>query len=310
MGVLITGSDGFVGSHLSLTCPANLEPLYAPSFKELDLTDSNSVRKYLSDKNIQYCIHSATTLRTQTSYPTDVCELNLRMFFNLLRYLPDDCRIVNLGSGSEYSRDLWHHKMSESYFDSSIPADPHSLSKYIISKFIHADTLDRLVTIRIFGIYGEREDYLYKFISNAIVKTLLDIKPVINQDTLFNYIDVRDFCHILYILMVNPDLYRLGSVNIGYPFNYQLSDIVSLILRVNGKSDTLSYDILSSTHGNPYTPCLDRIQSLLPSTYQYTPIEDSLSRLSEFYLRHIDSLDRKQILADDYLAYAKSIMKN
>jgi len=309
MTVLITGSDGFVGSHLLETCPASLGQIFSPTFNELDLTDSQSVRDYLAGKKIHYCIHSATTLRNKTTYPTNVCELNLRMFFNLVRYLPEDCRIVNLGSGSEYTRELWHDNMQEESFLDSIPKDSHSLSKYIISKFIHTNTHDRLVTLRIFGIYGEREHYLYKFISNTIVKTLYGISANINQDAVFNYIDVRDFCSVLYLLLPKPELYCLGSVNVGYPHNYKLSDITSYILDLTGKTQTLPYKVLSSTMGNPYTPSLQRMQSLLPVSYQFTPILDSISRLISYYSSILQTLNLDMLIADDYLNYAKSIMK-
>jgi len=308
MSVLITGTDGFVGSHLIELFPANLGQLYSPSYKELDLTDSHSVSQYLIDKDIHYCIHSATTPRFQTTYPPDVCEQNLRMFFNLVRYLPSKCRIVNLGSGSEYSRSLWRNNMREDFFDDTIPTDSHSLSKYIISKFIHSDTSNRFVTVRIFGIFGEREDYLYKFISNTIVKSLFNISPVINQDCLFNYIDVRDFSTLLFSLLPNQALYRLGSLNIGHPYNYKLSEITSYILELTGRQD-LSFKISSQKLGKSYTPCLDRMQSLLPNTYNFTPIKQSILRLVSYYTNNIDLLSRQLIIDDDYLNYAKSIMQ-
>ena len=309
MSILITGSDGFVGSHLIQTCPTSFGKIYSPRYNELDLTDSDSVRDYLHNKDIKYCIHSATTLRQKTNYPVDVCELNLRMFFNLFRYLPDDCRIINLGSGSEYPRHLWHDNMQEDFFDSSIPQDSHSLSKYIVSKFIQTDLNERLATIRIFGIYGEREDYLYKFISNTIVKSLHDIPLTINQDTVFNYIDVLDFCRVLYTIIVKPELYRLGTVNVGHPNNYKLSEIARFILESTDKISALPCNIISPTEGNPYTPCLDRMKSLLPMTYQFTSIKDSLSRLSSHYSSILPSLNKHELIADDYLNYAKSIMK-
>ena len=308
MSVLLTGSDGFVGSHLLQTFPPGLGSLFSPTYNELDLTDSNSVRDYLAGKDIKYCIHSATTLRAHFAYPVDVCELNLRMFFNLVRYLPKDCRIVNLGSGSEYSREHWHDNIHEEFFDRYIPKDPHSLSKYIISKFILTDATERFVTIRLFGIYGEREDYLFKFISNTIAKALHNIELTINQDVLFNYIDVRDFCRALYLLILNPDLYRLGALNLGHPQNYKLSEIASIVLQCTGR-EHLQTTILSETEGSSYTPYLRKMHSILPSSFCFTPINKSILRLSTYYSKILGSTDRDALLTDKYLDYAKQIMK-
>ena len=65
-----------------------------------------------------------------------------------------------------------------------------------------------MTTFRIFGIYGEGEDYKFKFISNLIAKVLCDINPVINQNTFYDYIDVQDFCSLCFkLMMINKNLF-------------------------------------------------------------------------------------------------------
>ena len=129
------------------------------------------------------------------------------------------------------------------------------------------------------------------------------------MNTVFNYIDVLDFCRVLYSIIVKPELYRLGTVNVGHPNNYKLSEIARFILESTDKISALPCNIISPIEGNPYTPCLDRMKSLLPMTYQFTSIKDSLSRLSSHYSSILPSLNKHELIADDYLNYAKSIMK-
>ena len=136
MKLLITGSTGFIGKNLKEYFSLyNKYTVLAPNETELDLTNADDVKFFLDKHNVDIIIHSATTLRSGTIYPQDVCEKNLRMFFNLIRMKSDHVKIINLGSGSEYSRAHWQPKMNENFFDKHVPEDPHSYSKYIISKY-------------------------------------------------------------------------------------------------------------------------------------------------------------------------------
>ena len=76
------------------------------------------------------------------------------MFLNLCKFKSKESKLINLGSGSEYSRDHWVSNMNESYFDNHIPHASHSFSKYIMSKYIAASNDETLLHLRIIGILG------------------------------------------------------------------------------------------------------------------------------------------------------------
>ena len=140
---------------------------------------------------------------------------NLKMFFNLETLLPDDVKLINFGSGSEYNRQNWIPKMEEKYFGIFIPDDDHSYAKYLISKYISNSNNRRdMVTFRIFGIYGEGEDYRFKFISNLIAKVIHNIDPIINQNAYYDYIDVIDFCKICFELIFREKTFLFDSINV------------------------------------------------------------------------------------------------
>jgi hypothetical protein len=54
---------------------------------------------------------------------------------------------------------------------------------WVTSKYIEKS--DSIVQIRIFGTYGEYENYRFKFITNAIVKNLLNLPIIINKNVYF-----------------------------------------------------------------------------------------------------------------------------
>ena len=120
MSILITGGEGFVGRNLAEKFVSKGYPVLSPTLAELDLTNSDDVKQYMESNPVETVIHCATTLRDGTSYPVNTCENNLRMFFNIQRQLNPAVKMINLGSGSEYSRANWHRKMSEEFFDRHI----------------------------------------------------------------------------------------------------------------------------------------------------------------------------------------------
>ena len=309
MSYLVTGSEGFLGSHLVEQYPYNRGVLYAPTVAELDLTDYKMVKDYLKDKQITHCIHCATVLRSNAQYPVDVCESNLKMFFNLIRYLPQNAKMLSLGSGSEYSRKHWQMNMKESFFDTYVPEDPHSFSKYVISKYIGHSIQSNMASLRIFGIFGEREDYLYKFVSNTVVKSIHKLPIVVNQNCLFNYLDVQDFCRIVYKLVDDERLYKMKTINVGHPVNLHLETIVQQVISIFGEETGLSYQIVDGELGNPYTPDLTNMMMLLGEDFTFLTLDESISRLKRYYCSIQSKLDIGAIIQDKYLDYAKSIMK-
>ena len=55
--ILLTGSGGFIGSHLKKWL--NEYNLFCPRSSELDLMDGLAVKKYVESNNINYIVHSA-----------------------------------------------------------------------------------------------------------------------------------------------------------------------------------------------------------------------------------------------------------
>ena len=71
----------------------------------------------------------------------------------------------------------------------SQPLDEYGFYKSITSKYIEKS--QRIVQLRIFGAYGEYENYRFKFITNAIVK-IFETSIVINKNVYFDYIYIDD----------------------------------------------------------------------------------------------------------------------
>ncbi|MGZ0076733.1 NAD-dependent epimerase/dehydratase family protein [Methylomonas sp. YC3] len=302
MRILVTGGEGFVGRNLVEYFKGDNIDVLHPSVAELDLTCAESVSAYLNANPVETIIHSATTLREKTDYPVDVCENNLRMFFNLARRMTPQMKLINLGSGSEYCREYWHKKMPETFFDSYVPTDSHSYSKYIISKYIEDCRELNMITLRIFGIFGKYEDYRYKFISNAIVKNILNMPITINQNVNYDYIYIGDFYTVIKHFVFNNGKYRSYNVTPVEPI-----DLVSLVKVINKISDYQSdILVLNDGIGVDYSGNNDRLLEEI-NNLQMLGYPDAVNELYVYYKENLDSLDVQAVRDDDYLNYAKQL---
>jgi UDP-glucose 4-epimerase len=301
--ILITGSTGFIGRNL-VEYFQKIENynLFTPTEYELDLVDSEKVKKFLGSTNIHIIIHSATVLQKNKAYASTVCEENLRMFFNLYMHKKPSTRFVNIGSGSEYSRAHWIPQMNEEYFDKNIPSDGHSFSKYLISKYIITSNDKNLIGLRLFGIFGKYEDYKYKFISNCIVKNLLGLPIIINQNVIYDYLYINDLGKILYEILQDTFSEKILNVTPTNSFNLiEINDEVQSILKIKRK-----YEVLKPGYGSEYTGNNALLMKKL-NNFKFTDLTVSLIDLIEYYKNEIHMITKNEMMDDKFLEYAKKI---
>lgn len=299
--ILLTGSEGFVGKHLvDFFSQKDGFTLLAPKLQELNLTSSDDVSDYLRETQPDIIIHSATSNTQGKGYADDVCEQNLRMFFNLLRYRKPGCVIYTLCSGSSYAREHWIDEMTEDYLGEHIPADGQGFSKYVIAS--HARHMNDVVTLRLFGIFGEHEDYRYKFISNTVAKRVAGVDVVLYKDAKYHYLDVADFCTVLDQLISRN--IRSGEYNVTPDQAVTLKEIIRVVDRTLGIEK--AFQVATEGTGRTYTGSNKRLHDVLPEL-NFTPIEASIERLARHYLANPHLVDRSALENDQLLQHAKAI---
>ncbi len=303
MNILITGANGFVGRNLKEYLEKiEIYDVYTPTEIELDLTSSHEVEKFFLSNEIDCIIHSATTLQINKKYTSDVCEKNLRMFLNLCKFKSKESKLINLGSGSEYSRDHWVSNMNESYFDNHIPQDSHSLSKYIMSKYIASSNDETLLHLRIFGIFGKYEDYRSKFISNCIAKNLMNLPIVINQNVCYDYLFIDDFSKIIEKLIKNNS--KINTLNVTPS---KSTDLISInnIIQKSLNIDT-GFKLLKEGYGREYTGDNTNLLKSI-GDFKFMSIEESIKDLLLYYSSNINLINKSELLDDQLLEHAKKI---
>lgn len=301
--IMVTGAGGFVGRNLEEYLSKKEQyKVFAVKRTNLNLLDECAVKNYIKDNEINIIIHCANVGGSRkTNYDVgnvDFVEQNLRMFFNLQRCLTPDMHMIHFGSGAEYDRGNYKPKMSEEYFDKHVPTDAYGYSKYVMSKCIENSA--NITCLRIFGLFGKYEDYRFKFISNAVVKNILKMPIVINQNVIFDYLYIDDFCKMVEPFIENISQHRHYNIT-----PTESIDLVSIAKIINNISDyTSEIVIVNAGMNTEYSGDNCKIKSEL-GDFTFTEYEQSIRQLYEHYKSVIDDLDLETVKNDPYIKQCK-----
>lgn len=282
--ILITGGSGYIGRHLQRAL-VNRYRVFAPTHQELELLDAAAVEKYFRSHKVEVVIHAAVV---GGSRPEETVEhslsTNLHMFFNVVRCRKYFSRFINLGSGAEYDKSRPLKKVSEDDFGKFIPNDEYGFYKYICAKYIE-ETNSNMINLRIFGLYGQGEDYRLRFISNMLVRKLLSLPLGINQDMVFDYVYIADFVRIIEHFIKHKGKYKFYNIGTGRPIH-----IAALASRINQMFDPrLPLTIGKAGLNKEYTCDTSRLWREL-SNFRFTDLEISLRQMYDWYARHKQNL--------------------
>lgn len=304
MNIFITGGNGFIGSHLKEYLQKGYTySVFIPSSQELNLSSELDVEKYIKQNKIDIIVHLANKGGGRdTMDMKNVAEYNLRMFFNIAKHEKNVQKIISFGSGAEYGKHKPIVNAVEDEYLQELPFDEYGFYKSITSRYIEKS--DNIIQLRLFGVYGEYENYLYKFISNAVVKNLLHLPIIINQNVFFDYIYIKDLLKIIDYFLFNNAKDKIYNASKG-----EKIDLVSLANIINEVSEHKSeIVILNSGLNNEYTSNNQKILKELKEL-KFTPHKEAISNLYIYFKNNLKNLDIKTIKEDYYLRNIDKIWK-
>ncbi len=305
MTLFITGANGFIGSHLKEYLQKHYPQyiLLTPSHDELDLYDECAVDEYMLYHPVDIIIHAANRGGGRdTMGMNNITEYNLRVFFNIIKHEKSVHKIISFGSGAEYGKHKPIVDAKEEDYLHSLPLDEYGFYKSITSRYIAK--ADKIVQLRIFGCYGEYENYRFKFISNAIVKNLLHLPITINKNVYFDYIYIDDLLKMTDYVIHHEMKEKIYNVSRG-----EKVDLLTLGQIVNDNADFQSeIVVLNSGLNNEYTSNADRIISEMGG-FEFTSHANAMVKMKNYFQSQLTTLDIEMIKNDPYLKAIDTIWK-
>ena len=287
----LTGGSGFIGRNL-IEGLSGRYTIIAPSHKELELTDAPAVADFFKKYRFDAVIHSAARPGHRNAKdPASQLNINLRMFFNILRNRDKFGKLIFLSSGAVYDVSRPMIKVKEEDFGKAVPVDEHGFSKYIIAK--HIEQLENVVELRIFGIFGKYEDYAIRFISNAICKTLFDLPITLRQNRKFDYLFVDDLIPIVEHFIVNKGKYK--AYNVTPDSSAGLLEAAEKVKAISGKN--LPIKVGRDGLGLEYSGDNARLKREIAGL-EFTPLDEAIRKLYTWYKENQGPLDKSLLLFD------------
>ena len=292
MKVLVTGGSGFIGRNVGESYLAQKYNIIAPSHKDLDLLDEGQLRSFFRHDKIDFVIHAAAKPgHRNAGAPEKAFYENTRMFFNLARNVDYFHKMLVIGSGAIYDMRYYQHRMKEEYFDEHMPIDEHGLCKYVCGKYIH--NVDKIIDLRVFGIFGRYEDYAIRFISNMICKAIFGLPMTMRQNRRFDYLYIDDLMPVLDYFIQNESCHK--EYNATPDESAELYSIAQKIRELSGKDLPIIVD--KEGMGPEYSGDNARLKREVAGL-SFTPIDNAIRQLYGWYVENKSLLNRDLLLID------------
>jgi len=278
--IFITGAGGFIGKNLTEQLNKKYN-LLTPGHKELDLLNEKAVKDFFQKNKIDIVINCAVIGGSRKEEHVDSSlSGNLKIFFNLLKNKDKFKKMIHFGSGAEYDKSKPIIKVKETDLGKTIPKDEYGFFKYICSKYIEKE--EKIVCIRIFGLFGKYEDYRYRFISNAVVNNLKGLPIMMNQNVFFDYVYINDFVKIVDYFINHKAKHKFYNIGTGKKI-----DILTIANKINKISDKKSkIEVRNTGLNNEYTCDNSRLMNELKK-FSFTDFDKSLVELYNWYKNKI-----------------------
>lgn len=306
MKILITGSSGFIGSHL--------EPLLSKEHKifhlENDLREHLKVREEVSYINPDIIVHLAARTEVEQSFYEQVTfsDINYTGTVNLIEAAKSCKNLRNFVFASTMEVYGWqpisdevetHLRPNKSIaFDENTPPNPnapYAVAKYGCEKYLQYAYRSYglpFTAIRQTNCYGRKDNDF--FVTEQVISQMLTNADEINlgyKEPYRNFIYIDDMLEAWQTVINNPDKCNDGKIfTIGPDDPIKISDYVNLIADKIGWQGKINWDTKPHRPGEIYW--LNSNHNLITETLGWapsTPLDVGLSKTIKCWKDKLDA---------------------
>ncbi len=234
MKAIVTGNNGFIGTHLTAFLNSKAIEVYPIAHQKFK--NSYKLKSEISEINPDYIFHlsaygnHAHQKDMKKMFETNIINtFKLLMISNQINYKA----FINIGSSSEYGRKLNPMKETDNPETDTFYGASKVCTTYLCRAFAK-QYQKAIVTIRPFSVYGEGEAdfrFIPKVIQHLNVGEIMTVDPNPNHDWIY----VHDFISGVYKILKNIRKLQGGTVNIGTGKQFTNLEVIRILEKISGK---------------------------------------------------------------------------
>lgn len=309
MNILITGSTGFIGSHLAhqlskpnhrlillkriKSNPWRLSDI-AKKLIFYDIDSLNILKKVFEENKIDLIIHLATKYVKLEKTPDEIKQMN-----EVNIHFPSLLLSFAVGNQVKYfinTGTCFEHKLTGKKITEKTPAQAYNyyaatkLAFEEILKYFASQNKIRAITLKLFYPYGEKDnEKIIPLIIKSFIKgeTLFVTKG--EQKLNFTYVgDIIDAYMQTIKFITSTKYVHYENFNIGNNRSYTLGQLIAIIEKISGKPNKINLGALPYAKNEIMSTVCDcnKAKKMLHWSPK-TDIFSGLSKTYNYYLKNI-----------------------
>ena len=299
--IFLTGGTGMVGSNIREHSESHKYTIFAPSSKEVDLTNYEQVTRYIAEVQPDIIIHSAGLvggIQANIKNPVGFLVKNLQMGLNVILAAQQNNvkKLLNLASSCMYPRDMEIGLTEDMILKGELEPtnEGYALAKVVATRlceYMNREDEKRqyksAIPCNLYGKY-DKFDPKHSHMVPAVIRKIYEAKENnINEVEIWGdglsrreFMYAGDLADFVYYALAHFDKMP-QNLNVGLGRDYTINEYYQAIAKVIGYEGTFTHDL-----SKPMGMKKKMIDNTLLTAFGWqpkTPLEEGIKQTLEYF---------------------------
>ena len=299
--IFLTGGTGMVGSNIREHSESHKYTIFAPSSKEVDLTNYEQVTRYIAEVQPDIIIHSAGLvggIQANIKNPVGFLVKNLQMGLNVILAAQQNNvkKLLNLASSCMYPRDMEIGLTEDMILKGKLEPtnEGYALAKVVATRLCEymnrEDEKWQYKTAIPCNLYGKYDkfDPKHSHMVPAVIRKIYEAKENnIDEVEIWGdglsrreFMYAGDLADFVYYALAHFDKMP-QNLNVGLGADYTINEYYQVIAKVIGYEGTFTHDL-----SKPMGMKKKMIDNTLLTAFGWqpkTPLEEGIKQTLEYF---------------------------